>query len=100
MSTPVAVPVRSGWSRFFAFFLLALCAQAYAEQTPVLVNINTADAATLADALQGVGLARAEAIVEYRETHGAFQDAYELTAIKGVGERTVMLNEGRIRLRD
>lgn len=100
MSTPLSMPRRSAWSRVFAFLALCWCAQAQAEPEPAFININTADAATLAAGLQGIGLSRAEAIVRYREAHGAFQDAYELTAIKGVGERTVLLNEGRIRLRD
>src|SRR5690554_4040061 len=44
------------------------------------VNINTADAATLATSLQGVGPAKARAIVEYRQTHGAFKSADQLAA--------------------
>ena len=43
---------------------------------------------------------RAEAIVEYRNTHGPFKDVYELTVIKGVGEKVVSRNESRIRLSD
>ncbi|NIP13279.1 MAG: hypothetical protein GWM88_00450 [Pseudomonadales bacterium] len=64
------------------------------------VNINNADAETLAEVLNGVGFIKAQAIVEYREQHGAFRDAYELTNIKGIGERTVEKNEARIRLQD
>jgi competence protein ComEA len=64
------------------------------------VNINTADAETLADVLSGVGMSRAEAIVRYREEHGEFIDAYELANVKGIGERTVEINESRIRLVD
>ncbi len=64
------------------------------------MNINNADAETLAEVLNGVGFIKAQAIVEYREQHGAFRDAYELTNIKGIGERTVEKNEARIRLQD
>lgn len=60
------------------------------------VNINEADAATLAAALNGVGQSRAEAIVRYRETHGDFIDIYELANVKGIGERTVERNADRI----
>lgn len=60
------------------------------------VNVNTADAATIAKALNGVGLAKAQAIVEYREANGRFNDAHELTRVKGIGESTVRRNEGRI----
>jgi len=64
------------------------------------VNINTADAVTLAEALVGVGLHRAQAIVAYRDEHGKFQDVYELVAVKGIGEATVAQNEERIRVSD
>ena len=63
-----------------------------------VVNINTADAETLSESLKGVGLSRAEAIVRYRETHGDFVDIYELANVKGIGERTVEVNESRIKL--
>jgi competence ComEA-like helix-hairpin-helix protein len=72
-------------------------AAATAQET---VNINTADAATLARVLQGIGDSKAQAIVQYREEHGDFVDAYELANVKGVGERTVELNEDRIVLKD
>jgi len=65
-----------------------------------VVNINSADAATLAEVLTGVGLSRAEAIIDHRETYGAFANVYELANVKGIGERTVELNEPRIVLRD
>jgi len=67
---------------------------------PESVNINQADAATIAEVLKGVGLSRAQAIVEYREQNGEFRDAYELANIKGIGERIVEQNEGKIRLKD
>ena len=54
----------------------------------------------LADALVGVGLARAEAIVADRQANGEFRDPYELTAVKGIGDQTVEHNEANIRLRD
>jgi competence protein ComEA len=67
---------------------------------PDSVNVNSADAETLAAVLDGVGMARAEAIVEYRQENGRFGDAYDLTNVKGIGDRTVELNEERIRLTD
>ena len=60
------------------------------------VNVNTADAETIAKTLNGVGLAKAQAIVEFREANGRFNDAHELTRVKGIGEATVRRNEGRI----
>lgn len=67
---------------------------------PESVNVNAADAQTIAQVLKGVGLSRAEAIVEYRERNGDYRDAYELVNIKGIGERTVEQNEAKIRLQD
>lgn len=64
------------------------------------VNINTADAATLAKELTGVGDVTAAAIVAYREEHGPFQSADELTKVKGVGAKTVEKNRDNIRLSD
>ena len=56
------------------------------------VNINTANAETLSAELNGVGMARALAIVEYRERHGPFRSADELANVSGIGQRTLDLN--------
>lgn len=63
----------------------------------VQVNINEADAATIADILVGIGVSRAAAIVEYREQHGDFTSLEQLIEVKGVGEATVFNNKDRIR---
>ncbi len=62
------------------------------------VNINTADAETLAATLIGVGPAKAEAIVRYREQQGAFQSAEQLTEVKGIGAALLAKNLSRIQL--
>jgi len=62
----------------------------------VTVNINKADAETLARELIGVGRSRAEAIVKYREEFGPFYSAEELTAVKGVGMATIIKNQQKI----
>lgn len=64
------------------------------------VNINQADAQTLARVLHGVGLARAEAIIRYREANGGFMTAEELANVSGIGLATVDRNQGRIRIED
>ena len=56
------------------------------------VNINTADAHTLAANLKGVGEARAMEIVRYREAYGPFASAEELTEVKGIGKSTLQMN--------
>ncbi|RLQ22737.1 helix-hairpin-helix domain-containing protein [Seongchinamella sediminis] len=62
------------------------------------VNINTADAAALAAGLTGVGPARAEDIIRYREAYGPFTTVEQLTEVKGVGPSTLAKNRARITL--
>ncbi len=64
------------------------------------VNINTADAETISAELKGVGITKAQAIVEYREKHGPFRSADDLSLVKGIGERTVEINRADIKVRD
>ena len=63
----------------------------------VQVNVNEADAATIADILVGIGLSRAQAIVDYREEHGEFTSLEQLVDVKGIGEATIFNNKDRIR---
>jgi competence protein ComEA len=64
------------------------------------VNINTADATTLAAELTGVGPALAEAIVKDRTEHGKFESADALARVKGIGARIVELNRANILVGD
>lgn len=64
------------------------------------VNVNVADAETIAAELKGVGLSKARAIVEYREKHGAFQSADDLARVKGIGMKTVEANRKNILLQE
>jgi len=62
------------------------------------VNINTAPAELLASELKGVGIKRAQAIVDYRREYGPFQSAEQLQEIKGIGGAVVAQNLDKIRL--
>ena len=53
------------------------------------VDINSADAQALAEAIKGVGLSRATAIVTYRDKHGAFESVDDLTLVRGIGAKTI-----------
>lgn len=75
-------------SSCFALFLLVASFGALAAP----VNINTANAATLATELNGIGAAKAAAIVSYRESNGPFKRLEDLTRVKGVGEKTLEKN--------
>ena len=64
------------------------------------VNINTADAKTLAKELVGVGTSKAEAIVKYRSEKGPFKSADELKKVEGIGEATYEHNKNNIKVKD
>ncbi len=68
---------------------LALALPAFAAGQ---VDINKDDAKTLAEGLNGVGMSKAEAIVAYRDEHGPFSSADDLTQVKGIGEKIVEKN--------
>ena len=53
--------------------------------TRVLVNVNTATAEEL-ETLTGIGPSLAQAILDYRAEHGAFETAEDLLNVKGIGE--------------
>jgi competence protein ComEA len=72
-----------------------LAAPAFAS-TPV--NINTADATTLSQSLDGVGLAKAQAIIAWREANGPFGSADQLTEVKGIGPSLVERNRDAIQV--
>jgi competence protein ComEA len=56
------------------------------------VNVNNADAQMLADSLKGVGLKKAQAIVEWRVQNGDFVALEQLLEVKGIGEKTLQAN--------
>ena len=76
---------------------LGLVGGAFAAET---VDINTADAGQLAEALNGVGDTKAEAIVDYREANGPFESIEELVEVRGIGLRTVDKNRERMAISD
>ena len=60
------------------------------------VDINSADAQTLADGLNGIGMSKAQAIVAYRNEHGPFSSADQLAEVKGIGQALVEKNRDSI----
>ena len=82
----------------FYISLVACILPALALAGPV--NINTADAQQLASELDGVGLAKAEAIIRYREQNGAFATPEELVKVQGIGDRILDANAGNILVSD
>jgi competence protein ComEA len=78
---------------------LALC---FAMVLPAFaatpVNVNKADAQTIATSLVGIGLGKAQAIVAYRDAHGPFKSVDDVGNVKGVGAKTLERNRDAIRL--
>ncbi|MDX1594204.1 MAG: ComEA family DNA-binding protein [Gammaproteobacteria bacterium] len=72
--------------------LAALLATGIGPLAAAPVDINTADAATLAAGINGVGPSRAAAIIAYREANGPFTSVDELTVIRGIGPKLLERN--------
>jgi competence protein ComEA len=77
---------------------LALSLASFVALAATPVNVNTADAPAIAEAMKGVGLKKAEAIVAYRKEHGAFKSLDQLAGVKGIGLKTVEKNREAITL--
>lgn len=67
-----------------------------AEQANSRVDLNAADAQTLQKALNGIGQAKAQAIVAYREANGPFTSVDELLEIKGIGKALLERNRDKL----
>lgn len=78
-------------------FTLALASWG-AQASEDLVNINTATPQELATSINGVGLAKAEAIAAYREANGYFNSVDQLKNVKGIGDKTVEKLRGKVLL--
>ncbi|HEX5276692.1 MAG TPA: ComEA family DNA-binding protein [Fluviicoccus sp.] len=76
------------------------CEPVKAAEPETRVNINTADAATLALRLKGVGQAKAEAIVRWRSEKGKFTSLQQLDKVKGFGPALIDSNRDRIVFQD
>ncbi len=64
------------------------------------VNVNKASAEEIAENLKGIGLSKAQLIVDYRELNGSFLHVDELVKVKGIGLKTIDTNRGMIVLGD
>lgn len=87
----------------WSFLMISLSTQVLAQNSPQNVsssppvtsstvkkiNINQATSQELAGSFKGIGVKRAETIVSYRETHGAYKSVEELAQVHGLGKTFV-----------
>lgn len=59
-----------------------------ADEKTTLININSADE-TVLQTLNGVGPAKAQSIISYREENGPFTSFEQLLEVRGIGEKTI-----------
>lgn len=62
------------------------------------IDINTADAETLASSIDGVGTQKAIAIIKYREANGPFSSVDDLVSVQGIGMKTVDRNRDKLKV--
>lgn len=77
--------------------LVVLFFSSIAQASPV--NINIASAEEIAEALNGVGIAKAEALVAYRTANGMFSSAEQIVNVKGIGQSIFEKNKADIQVK-
>lgn len=60
------------------------------------INLNQANAIDLNHSVKGIGTKRAEAIVAYRQKHGAFKSINDLAYVPGFGNNFVKKNQAEL----
>ncbi len=80
-----SLPARAVKTALLLVLVSAFSSTALAEK----INLNTADAETI-QYIPGIGLSKAEKIVEIRDKAGKFASMDEVDAVPGIGERTMM----------
>ncbi len=78
-----------------SIFLALVLSFASLASYAATINVNTATAEQLT-ALNGIGDTKAKAIVEYRQSHGAFKSVDQLVDVKGIGLKTVEKNRDQM----
>lgn len=78
----------------FACLLALILGVANAEP----LDINSADATTIAETISGIGPARAEAIVAFRNENGPFGSVDDLVLVKGIGMATIDKNRDKLKV--
>lgn len=70
-----------------------------AQQASERVDLNSADADTLQRGLSGIGRAKAQAIVAYRNSNGNFASVEELLEVEGIGKALLDRNRDKMTIK-
>src|SRR5262245_50107490 len=87
---------HSSWKNWVPTLVATLLIGQAVHADPV--NINTPDATALAKALNGIGPAKAKAIVSYREKNGPFKTVDQLAMVEGITQKLIDKNRPDIKL--
>lgn len=81
--------------KLFRALLVSLALLPFSVGAADTIDINTATAAEL-EQVNGLGPAKANAIVQYRGEHGAFASLDDLTKVPGIGEKSLEKMRGQL----
>ena len=79
------LPMRAVKTALVLLVMSVISNAAIAEK----INLNTADAEAM-QYIPGIGLSKAEKIIEIRDKAGKFASMDEIDAVPGIGERTML----------
>ncbi|PCH97514.1 MAG: competence protein ComE [Gammaproteobacteria bacterium] len=79
---------------------LAIAKPTVANETAIVLQVVHLNESTLDDlvTLKGIGHKKAQAILAYRKQVGAFKYITDLTKVKGIGEKILIDNQGRLKI--
>ncbi len=70
------------------FLLATILFFSFTIDTSAAINLNTATVEQL-EVLNGIGPAKAQAIIDYRKKHGNFKTVDDLNNVPGIGDKTL-----------
>ena len=78
--------------KFFIAVFMAALMMSHTNIFAETININQASLEQMVENLNGVGMHKAQAIIDYHEQHGEFESINDLLQVKGIGPSTLEKN--------